>query len=458
MDRLSASLGKAEKAALSGGGSVMNTAAVETLHGLLQEAVGTVAIRARGQGSVISAGDYLSLIAADRRCYVPELADRSRGFEPVVSDSMQQALREVIEAALAEHIQGDMLQSAKIVTGGFREGFYVDDLIRHLFVIAVVRGPRYAATNFYECVNSESVGLQAITVIDGIDISNEIEISDGMRLVPMPPDLVDRAPYVSFSGFDRGSHSGRALIVVDQQVSPVFARPDLMSRDSHPLPFVRSNVDTKYPEFAAEPFCEALSLAINGNVGYLSWWTDYDVYQAWAAPSGSSSGYNPSRAHRQGNAVSVDETDVQAAMALYDARQALTPAVEKKLRIPISRWLRSKTDTNPVDIFANLGTALESLYVQDGRGTGEFRFKLALRGAWHLGSDAEERRSLKNDLAAVYDLRSQAVHTGTLSERDAASMPTARAQALCLRAITKVIEDGRFPDWDQLVVGAASTS
>ena len=49
--------------------------------------------------------------------------------------------------------------------------------------------------------------------------------------------------------------------------------------------------------------------------------------------------------------------------------------------------------------------------------------------------------------------RPMIVASGNLAQKDRVPGFMAKAQKLCLRSIVKVIEDGDFPSWDQLVMG-----
>ena len=118
--------------------------------------------------------------------------------------------------------------------------------------------------------------------------------------------------------------------------------------------------------------------------------------------------------------------------------------------------MKSKTDENRVDTFINLGTALESLYLGDINGQSELKFRLSLRAAWHLGNDAQERVAFRKEFLSIYGLRSKAVHSGILKESTIPPGFTARARELCLESIIKIIQDGEFPDWNQLVMGGVT--
>ena len=107
----------------------------------------------------------------------------------------------------------------------------------------------------------------------------------------------------------------------------------------------------------------------------------------------------------------------------------------------------------------DLGIAFEALYVPD-RGRGEIRFKLAVRAAWHLGTNKDDRPALMKDFKEIYDWRSKAVHSGKLDQTvkfREDSIPVSdfieRAQDLCRESIIKILDDEKFPDWNSLILG-----
>ena len=68
---------------------------------------------------------------------------------------------------------------------------------------------------------------------------------------------------------------------------------------------------------------------------------------------------------------------------------------------------------------------------------------------------------LIEEFKAIYTLRSNAVHNGKLPQtvkiRKGKSVRTSkfieRAQDLCRESIMKILEDGKFPDWNSLILG-----
>ena len=111
-------------------------------------------------------------------------------------------------------------------------------------------------------------------------------------------------------------------------------------------------------------------------------------------------------------------------------------------------------DAKLEDRYIDLRVALEAIYLQDfmNERSQEMRFRLALFGAWHLGEDFQERRSIRKALRAAYDMASTAVHEGELPNSVEPTLST--AQDLCRRGILKLLREGPPDNWGDLVLGA----
>ena len=134
------------------------------------------------------------------------------------------------------------------------------------------------------------------------------------------------------------------------------------------------------------------------------------------------------------------------------------------MRIPIDRWVRSKTDKDPVDKIIDLGIAFEAFYLSDIESPTELSFRLRLHAASYLGKDKENRKALMKEFQDIYSWRSLAVHTGELPTKKSGKKRKSfteeevkqfieSAQDLCHQSIMKVLEDGRFPEWNDLILG-----
>ena len=92
-----------------------------------------------------------------------------------------------------------------------------------------------------------------------------------------------------------------------------------------------------------------------------------------------------------GTPTEVKEADIEKAKYLYERLVDLDSNDREKLQIPIDRWVGSKTNRSWIDKIIDLGIAFEALYAPDG-GSGEIRFRFAVRAAWYLGKDKEDRK------------------------------------------------------------------
>jgi len=143
----------------------------------------------------------------------------------------------------------------------------------------------------------------------------------------------------------------------------------------------------------------------------------------------------------------------------------LNSNVAGKLQIPIDRWIKSKAEWNPVDKIIDLGIAFEALYLSDISEPTELSYRLRLHAAWHLKKKKEDRKALMKEFTEIYKWRSSAVHKGKLPEKKISKNKKRpytqeeveefieRAHDLCRESIIKIIEAGKFPDWNSLILG-----
>ena len=272
----------------------MNDTEIRALENLLRQAVNSAVIKDSYRGYPIATTEYLALLASHRQSFDPDQRMLAARFQPEIPvSSVRKRLLDVIRSTLGQYIHNDKLQSATIVTGGALDGFEISDLMSHLITIAFVRGPQHAAQSFYECAENTHVEMQFITLLDGIRIERDIEISEGIRLVPIPNSASDFPSYIITRSFGHYTeYYGKTLIILDERVSPIFAHPSEMSKKSV-RPFIRSNRNTVYQDFNVGEFCEALSLSVNHIVNYIAWWTHVDQDEAYAvATTGRSPTYS----------------------------------------------------------------------------------------------------------------------------------------------------------------------
>ena len=440
----------------------------ETLAALLDRAIDATQVmdvRNSATPSPVAMDTYRLLLRSLRESYNPPASEYVRLLKPVIQDAdVKSLLTEVIRTHLQEHIHDDQIQSAVFaINGGATNGFGIDRLLEHWLDIAIARGSGYAAQAFLEGVEAPNVDYQEMTLLRGLRTDREIAVSNGIRLVPLPNTSTDLPHYMSELSGLRGPRPvdflRDSILVVDASVSPVFINPAQTVGDGDEIPdtsrvFQYEDASGERPGFDTKQFCEALSLIAGKPVQSAMWWSHLDDdHICKVRTSYGGFRYDPTvLSQHSPNSGSGDVAGiVKEAMSLYLARKGLAAKTAARLAVPIDRWIRSHTDTFIVDKFIDLGIALESLYQNDGN-TSELRFRLALHVAWHLGTCGSERIRMLREFRTIYDLRSKAVHTGSIDDTQDTRDSLARTQEHCRQAIIKFIEDGVFPDWDRLVV------
>ena len=310
-------------------------------------------------------------------------------------------------------------------------------------------------------------------MLEGIKLASEIQVFDGIRLIPLPNSTSELsrylpAPLLRNVRERQSSFIGKTLLVVDCSVSPIFHKPfqkltiqeyekkknrtfrvEVNSKD---LPNLKA--DSSPPKF----LCEALALACNSgvNISFITRFLAEDkLYNLSHEMGGFSWGLYPS-----GKTIKVEPPQVEEAKRLYNRLINLNSGTQEKLLIPINRWLKSKDNKDPIDKIIDLGIGLEALYLPKNK-TDQLSLSLRLRASWHLGKDKKDRKKLMDEFKAIYDWRSTVVHTGKLPNKtkrtpftpEEVEMFITRAQDLCRQSILKILEDAEFPDWNNLILG-----
>ena len=102
------------------------------------------------------------------------------------------------------------------------------------------------------------------------------------------------------------------------------------------------------------------------------------------------------------------------------------------------------------DMILDTATALEIMYELDGS---EIGHKLAIRAAWFLGANPDERSSILKSVRKFYAIRSAIVHSGKAKQsRREVSSAFSDGFDLSRSTVRKLLRDGRPSDWDELVV------
>ena len=297
-----------------------------------------------------------------------------------------------------------------------------------------------------------------VVLLNRIVLENEVEIFSGIRLVPFPPTLGKKGENIPRYVSEWSPAAGG--------IRYFFYKTQLI---------IDSSVVS---EFNIDQLCQALSLACNSGIQIatsIQVKMDEEPFSMvpYTGPSVTYIEHDP-----------VKESDIEEVKRLYELLDNLEPDVQRKLHIPINRWIKSHVlqsamvdkmidseippekiaeapTTRDVDKMIDLGIAFESVYLSGISATTELAFRIRLHASLHLGKNKEDRQMLIEKFKKIYEWRSKAVHTGTLSTKDvrigeeviSPLVFIKQTQDLCRKSILKIIEEGQFPHWNDIILG-----
>lgn len=451
----------------------------QELEQLLNEAMARLEIRRPGSGTSLLPVEVYRTLLQRRWKFYSEDSLSVLDFNPyITNEGTKSKLLDFMRVELASFIHEDRIQSGIIfILGNFDIGYPLTSLLEQLLRIAIGRGIGEAVSVFDRCTEDTSGSYQYVVLLQGITLEAEIQVFEGIRLVPLPNSTSDLPHYLanlSFSpvGMSKYSLPGKTLLIIDHSISPIFHKPVPITitvqeyLDQVNYMFQAKVNSADFPNFEKEDFYEkffqALSFACNVPVQIALKWQflaeDEFFNLTRKEVSWMTQGHD---IEPFGISIEAGEAEIDEAKRLYGILFNPDSTVGEKLRIPIDRWVRSKTDKDPVDKIIDLGIAFEALYLSEIKEKTELSFRLRLRAAWHLGENEEDRKALMKEFREIYDWRSYVVHTGKLPNKKKKTPFTLeevkqfieRAQDLCRESIMMILDDGKFPDWNSLILG-----
>ena len=316
---------------------------------------------------------------------------------------------------------------------------------------AVLLGPGRVSELVTRWGNGEPLRYRLHGVITGIDLAaDELKYTDGVSLWKMPrssnklplcgePSLID--------------HLGGTVMSFDFQLSPVFWKPDRQQPYDPDYPR-HEQTYTAIRNLSHESFCRSLSLACDQFVTWSIVWGDLVSLGELLPFSGMSRGPTT----RLSDVIPIGRTILTKealglAHEIQEARHA-PGKLRSDLDLATEWWLKSKQASSLQEALIRLRVALEALFLTDSENS-ELGFRLALRGAWHLGANAEEREQLFMALKQIYALASKAIHANSkLKETSKNKSILVEAQHICRNGILKRLrESDKTPNWKSLVLG-----
>ena len=429
--------------------------------------------------------DFLSFSSSTR--FMPDVIDgatKSKLLDFIIEELALFMERDAIPDFVRDSIPTAIYFIESNPTDGFRlhhhyfTRLHLSSLLGRLLEIAIGQGIAEAVSVFDACSCPEGTysTFQCVALLEGIKLITEVQIFEGVRLVPLPASEISEELLQSLHGFSGLPYRellaffrNTTLLIIDRPGFSIFHKSSQKHQGGYfveNLPSQVEGTDVRFPNSQAvnsfeNLFCQVLSLVCNSVVQI--------VHEGLFLDEDKSFNLNDvrlgigRRLNLFGKSTEVGESDIEKAKCLYRALDKKSD-IKEKLHIPIDRWIRSKeTTTYSVDQIIDLGIAFEVLYLSRITDNRELSFRLRLHAAWHLGKDKEHRKELLKKFGQIYECRSKAVHSGTFDrlpkfgeERIPISDFIEKAQDLCRESIIKIIEDEEFPDgiyWNNLILG-----
>lgn len=150
-----------------------------------------------------------------------------------------------------------------------------------------------------------------------------------------------------------------------------------------------------------------------------------------------------------GASLVPSSVDPEETRAIFKNLQSFKKKDKAAMRTAIDRINNSWTWKSPAEQAIDLGIALEVLLLHDNsKDRGELRYRLSERGAKLLSQNGSEQLEYFRKLKTIYDLRSAAVHVGSIEDSEATREKLAEAKNFCARIANKIIKLGGFPNWE----------
>ena len=357
-------------------------------------------------------------------------------------------------------MQGDgiTLQEFKSSVTGFAEA-----LVRG----AAILDSEQLANLFLSWVENDSITYRTFAVADGIYLQQVLKPLPGITIAPLPTST--DGSFGSLPVRHQNSledYLGRTVLSIDTVVRPVFFRLDPDNG--------RSVVKAHYAsQNGMDAVCQALALESERFVEPVYEWNDYNEVSYSLSPQSRGTFRRRSRGGPRalGPGYTISTSAMTGAITLSIGEQHISVLSEEKLGklissvtknsdnkidMAISRWCDSKESFRGIaNQFVDLRIVMESLYMRKFKGerNQEMSFRLAHFGAWHLGSDFEDRKGIRDTLKRAYGKASRAVHDGRVQSTEENQQLLSETQALCRRGILKLLEEGEPTNWADIVLG-----
>lgn len=295
----------------------------------------------------------------------------------------------------------------------------IDTFVRMFIRAAAILGPVRVVQILYDWIAGKPYHYDMKIVLTGIKCDEPLMLKSGIKISTLPntgDELASCLPYILISrGIDYFAFLNQTILTIKCTAKPALYRPKYIEGLSPAWNLKQTWANGEMPCLNSgdeqpwrDRLTEILSLAGNHHISWTYSWCDPGELQAFHnfGVGGYSSRSNSSLV----TTVTFQQKHLELAHRLDVARHTCTQP--KPLNIAIGRWVSSKQyHATITDRFIDLRIAFEILFLPQ-RAQSEISFRLALLGAWQLGTDSKERLHYYDLIREIYKLGSKAVHSG----------------------------------------------
>ena len=395
-----------------------------------------------------------SFVAADiRALYQQGALQQYIGVSAAVPDPLKVRLAGEMRLRLRSYVNPEtdrVGNGLTYVLGGMLDP-PLEGFVQNVVCAAAALGPSRVAQLLSDWSDGTPVLYQRRAVLVGGTVERSIELSEeGVQIDSMPTSMDEMSsvvpPTLRYFVSSMGSDSvlGKPVLSVACSFGPIFYMPN----GDRGAKARGEWAHGKLPEFSIDAFCEAMSLASNGCIQPKHEWSHAPDLALFVVAAGGSMYRTDVSDTRSG--VILTQRKLEDARELFLMRNGLSEKTRRRLNVSIHRWTKSKGASSTQNRLIELRIALEALYLKDAGG--EISYRIATRGAWHLGESGEERRAIFSVLRNVYGLASKVVHAREIKEtQEEQDKILEDGQNSCRKGILKVLKQGE-PNWDEVIL------
>ena len=367
--------------------------------------------------------------------------------------------------ALVSHLDVSLGDYKSPVSGLIGNGLYLlkgslasprlpsaEDYAKILVLAAARIGAERVAELFTGWLHGRDIRVYSCALLKGLKTKEKLTPAEGMHLETLSNngDDLPRSLRLDPHEHMHEQFTSRAMLSFEYEVmSPRTLYQPAVERETFPPSL--ANYRLANPDLAPvsfESLCRAISLETNNHVDWFIQWEDYGDVEAFFLNAGFSCRRKEASSS---SIVSVSEEDLRRCLDTHALLHGL-----QALDLPIARWRQSKRSPSANEQLIELRIALESVLLGDDKGSvGEKRHRLAIRGAWFLGKDFDERKRFFYALRDVYDYASSVIHGGKprVKGKHEIGRTIAEGQDHCRNAVLRVAAANKMPDWSDVILG-----